>query len=178
MPRPLKVFRAHLGFYDTVVAATSKKAALQAWGARGGEFSHGFADVTNDAEAVKAALAQPGVVLRRLFGSHEPFKEEADFSKLPKAKKLPVDKAGRARAAKAARTQKAEAAAAAKAERKRASKEERRQKAKAAAAAKAAREAERRRAKAAADAELAEIEKEERRLRERRQALKQKLRGG
>ena len=32
MPRPLKVFRAHLGFYDTVVAVPSQKAAAEAWG--------------------------------------------------------------------------------------------------------------------------------------------------
>jgi len=171
MPRPLKVFRAHLGFYDTVVAATSKKAALQAWGARGGEFTHGFAEVTNDAEAVKAALAQPGMVLRRLYGSHEPFKEQADFSKLPKQKKAPSDKTKRTDAAKAERARKAQMAAEAKAARRRAAEEERQ----AAAAAKAAREAERRRAKEAADAELAEIEKAEQRLRERRRALKRKL---
>ena len=65
MPRPLKVYRAHLGFYDTIIAAPSQKAAVEAWGASPTEFSKGFAKVTKDAEAVETAIAQPGVVLRR-----------------------------------------------------------------------------------------------------------------
>ena len=76
--RPLKVFQAHLGFYDTVVAARSQKAALEAWGAGRGEFAKGFAKVTNDPVAVQSALASPGVVLRRPFGTGGPFKREAD----------------------------------------------------------------------------------------------------
>lgn len=73
MGRPLKVFRVHLGFFDTIVAAPSQKAAIAAWGGAGNEFAKGFASVTNDPKAVKAALAHPGVVLRRPFGSNEPF---------------------------------------------------------------------------------------------------------
>ncbi len=173
MPRPLKVFRAHLGFYDTVVAAPSKKAALAAWGVRGGEPGHRFAEATNDAEAVKAALAQPGVVLRRLFGSTVSFEVHADFSKPPRVEKSPIDKAARVKA----KTEKKEAA---KAERQRARDAERERRAREAAEARAATAAaaeERRRAKESAAAELAQIEAEERRLRERRGALRRKLRG-
>ena len=79
-----KVFRAHLGFYDTIVAAASQKAALAAWGASPSEFAHGFAAVTKDAKAVEAALRQPGVVLRRPFGSKGEFKLEADAPAAPK----------------------------------------------------------------------------------------------
>src|SRR5437879_6525246 len=82
--RPLKVFRAHLGFYDTVVAAPSQKAALETWGAGKGEFAKGFAKVTNDPVAVQSALANPGIVLRRPFGSDGPFKREADPVRAPK----------------------------------------------------------------------------------------------
>jgi hypothetical protein len=82
--RRLKVFQAHLGFYDTVVAAPSQKAALEAWGAGKGEFAKGFAKVTNDPVAVQIALAHPGAALRRPFGSSGPFKREADVVPVPK----------------------------------------------------------------------------------------------
>jgi hypothetical protein len=82
--RRLKVFQAHLGFYDTVVAAPSQKAALEAWGAGKGEFAKGFAKVTSDPVAVQSALAHPGAVLRRPFGSSGPFKREADAVPAPK----------------------------------------------------------------------------------------------
>ena len=82
--RPLKVFQAHMGFYDTVVAAPSQKAALEAWGTRPGEFAKGFAKVTNDPVAVESALAHPGVVLRRPFGSSGRFKRDADPVPAPK----------------------------------------------------------------------------------------------
>jgi hypothetical protein len=36
--RRLKVFQAHLGFYDTIVAAPSQKAALEARGASSRKF--------------------------------------------------------------------------------------------------------------------------------------------
>lgn len=82
--RPLKVFQAHLGFYDTVVAAPSQKAALEAWGAGKGEFAKGFAKVTNEPVAVESALSNPGVVLRRPFGSSGRFKSDADPVPAPK----------------------------------------------------------------------------------------------
>ena len=83
--RKLKVFRAHLGFYDTVVAAPSQKAALEAWGARPSEFAKGFADITNDPTAVQCALESPGVVLRRPVGTHGPFLAKPAPISMPKA---------------------------------------------------------------------------------------------
>ncbi|MFS0851664.1 hypothetical protein AB3M93_19695 [Novosphingobium panipatense] len=62
--RPLKVFRTAIGFHDAYVAATSRKAALEAWGADKDLFSSGAAEVVTDAGDGKAALAQPGVVIR------------------------------------------------------------------------------------------------------------------
>jgi hypothetical protein len=76
MPRPLKVYRAHLGFFDTVVAAHSQKEALAAWGAGASELHQGFATVTNDKDAVVAALRYPGIVLYRPFGSGQAFSAE------------------------------------------------------------------------------------------------------
>lgn len=82
--RHLKVFQAHLGFYDAVVAAPSQKAALAAWGARPSEFAKGFARVTNEPEAVASALAHPGEVLKRPFGSKGAYKLHADPFPAPK----------------------------------------------------------------------------------------------
>lgn len=73
-----------MGFYDTVVAAPSQKAALEAWGAGKSAFAKGFAKVTNDPVAVQNALANPGVVLRRPFGNGGPFKRDADPVRAPK----------------------------------------------------------------------------------------------
>jgi hypothetical protein len=95
MARPLKVFRTHLGFFDTVIAAPSMKAALTAWGTKQNLFHEGLAQVTNDPKAVMAALAHPGVVLRRAAGSDDPFSEDP---------RLPMVRVGKR--AKAARTQK------------------------------------------------------------------------
>ena len=146
MPRRLKIFRSHIGFYDTILAAPSMKAAIAAWGANAHIFQHGFAEETGDPDAVSAALARPGVVLRRPFGTKGPYKAQPEAIRAPKA--------GRRRkedAAKPTRKQKAAA-------------EKRAQ-------AKAARQAEQN-----AKSELAEIEKEEARLRARRQALQKKFR--
>lgn len=103
--RPLKVFQAHLGFYDTVVAAPSQKAALEAWGAGRGEFAKGFAKLTTDPVAVQCALATPGVVLRRPFGSAGPFKRDADPVRPPKVspRQQRAAKVRRRQAAKEAR---------------------------------------------------------------------------
>ena len=80
----LKVFQAHLGFYETVVAAPSQKAALAAWGAGRNEFANGFAKIANDPAAIKVALAHPGQVLKRPFGSKGEYKIEADPVPAPK----------------------------------------------------------------------------------------------
>ena len=144
MPRALKVFRAHLGFYDTIVAVPSQKAAAEAWGAGVREFAQGFARVTRDAQAVEAALARPGVVLRRPAGSKGAFKAEPDAPAAP-----------RPTAAQERRAAEAKRGAARKAQR-----EAQRKK-----------RDDARRA-AAARTELAEIEAEEAKLRERRRKLR------
>lgn len=69
----LKVFVAQMGFYDSVVAARSQTAALEAWGTRQNLFAGGQARLTDNAQTVEAALAQPGVPLRRLVGTNNPF---------------------------------------------------------------------------------------------------------
>ncbi len=69
----LKVFRAQMGFFESVVAAPSQKAALEAWGVRQDLFHEGLAEPTRDPEAVEAAVARPGAPLRRAAGSQDPF---------------------------------------------------------------------------------------------------------
>ena len=71
--RKLKVFQAQFGFYDTVVAAASQAAALRAWGIHQNLFADGLASITEDAQAVEAALAYPETPLRRAVGSSDPF---------------------------------------------------------------------------------------------------------
>ena len=95
MPRPLKVFRTHLGFFDTVVATPSRAAALKAWGLSADEFRKGFAGETRDPQAVRAALEQPGTVLYRVYGSADDFSARRA---LPKNMKPPAEKALRATA--------------------------------------------------------------------------------
>jgi colicin import membrane protein len=85
MARQLKVFRTHLGFYDLIVAAPSKKAALEAWGASPHLFTQGFAAETTEPKLVEAALKTPGVVLKRQFGSTGEFLESVDNLRAPKA---------------------------------------------------------------------------------------------
>ena len=63
--RKLKVFRTPIGFHDAFVAAPSRKAALEAWGASTDLFSAGIAEpVTDGGEGAKLALAKPGEVVR------------------------------------------------------------------------------------------------------------------
>jgi colicin import membrane protein len=83
--RRLKVFRAHLGFYDTIVAAPSQKAALEAWGAGANEFHQGFAAETKEPALVAAALEKPGIVLKRQFGTKGAFEPDAPALAAPKA---------------------------------------------------------------------------------------------
>jgi hypothetical protein len=148
MARPLKVFKTHIGFYDLIVAAPSMKAAAEAWGAHERLFAQGLAEKTQEAEAVKAALAEPGVVLKRLHGKKGPYTAEPEPPPMPKLS------AGQKKKAKAARADRARQDAA---ERK--------------AKEKVARQAEEDAAK-----ELAAIEAEEAKLRERRNRLKAKFR--
>ena len=71
--RKLKVFEAQMGFYDTVVAAPSRTAALRAWGTRQDLFASGQARVSNDVDAAAVAIKNPEKPLRRAFGSKEPY---------------------------------------------------------------------------------------------------------
>jgi len=77
-----KVYEAHLGFYDTVIAAFSQTSALAAWGSSTDLFRMGIARITTDPAKVKAALAKPGLVLRRPAGSDVAFSENPPLPKL------------------------------------------------------------------------------------------------
>ncbi len=86
--RKLKVYQAHLGFYDTVVAASSQAAALRAWGVHQNLFSTGLAKLTEDPQAVEAARAHPEIPLRRAAGSTDPFVlEPAHLPAVPEGSK-------------------------------------------------------------------------------------------
>jgi hypothetical protein len=65
----LKVFRTAIGFEDAYVAATSRKAALEAWGTSKDLFARGAADVVDDPALTKDPLARPGQVVRVKRGS-------------------------------------------------------------------------------------------------------------
>jgi len=69
MAARLKVFVTSDGLTDYAVAASSKTKALAAWGSHQDLFKTGFAHETDDPELVKAAVAQPGEVLRRPAGA-------------------------------------------------------------------------------------------------------------
>lgn len=69
MPRPLKVFRTAIGFHDAYVAAPTMKAALAAWGAERNLFASGRAELVTDPKLTKAALADPGSVIKVLRGT-------------------------------------------------------------------------------------------------------------
>jgi hypothetical protein len=117
MARKLKTYQTSLGFFDLAIAAPSMKAALAAWGADSNLFHQGAAKESDDPDVIAAAMAKPGVVLRRPVGSDGSFGEHAELpadlggsglrkaarkSKGPKAKKpsfRPVDKAAERKAA-------------------------------------------------------------------------------
>ena len=77
MARKLNIYTTSAGFFDLAVAAPSMKAALEAWGSTTNLFHQGFAKESDDPGAVAAAMARPGVVLRRAVGSNDPFTENA-----------------------------------------------------------------------------------------------------
>jgi hypothetical protein len=101
----LKVFAAPQGFYETVVAVPSQKAALEAWGTRQNLFAEGMAKVETDPAAVKAALANPGQVLSRPAGATGEFKpsDQSAPLKAPKVKARPGARAKPPAAAKPAK---------------------------------------------------------------------------
>ena len=67
----LKVFRTASGFHDSYVAAPSRKAALEAWGAGTDLFSAGAAELVTDPALTEEPLANPGKVIKRVRGSPE-----------------------------------------------------------------------------------------------------------
>src|ERR1700704_2049384 len=116
MARKLKTYQTSLGFFDQAIAAPSMKAALEAWGADSNLFHQGAAKESDDPDVIAAAMAKPGVVLRRPVGSDGSFGERAELpttlggsgprkatrkSKGSQAKQLasrPVDKAAERKA--------------------------------------------------------------------------------
>ena len=64
MPRKLKVFRTPTGFHDAYVAAPSRKAALEAWGADADLFARGVAEQVTDPKLMAAPLERPGEVIK------------------------------------------------------------------------------------------------------------------
>jgi hypothetical protein len=86
--RKLKVFQAQFGFYDTVVAAPSRAAALRAWGTRQDLFASGGPGDPPERAAPPPATAQPETPLRRAVGSTDPFAlEPTSLPKVPDAPK-------------------------------------------------------------------------------------------
>src|SRR5258707_7499708 len=79
MARKLKTFQTSLGFFDQAIAAPSMKAALEAWGADSNLFHQGAAKESDDPDVIAAAMAKPGVVLRRPVGSDGSFGEHAEL---------------------------------------------------------------------------------------------------
>jgi hypothetical protein len=79
MARKLKTYQTALGFFDQAIAAPSMKAALEAWGADSNLFHQGAAKESDDPDVIAAAMAKPGVVLRRPVGSDGPFSEHAEL---------------------------------------------------------------------------------------------------
>src|SRR5215510_431176 len=79
MAKKLKAYVTSLGFFDQAVAAPSMKAALEAWGSKSNLFHQGFAREADDPATVQAAMAKPGVVLKRPIGSDQPFSESAEL---------------------------------------------------------------------------------------------------
>lgn len=106
MARKLKTFVTTIGFFEMAVAAPSMKAALDAWGVPQNLFHQGFAVETDDPKIVSAAMAQPGLVVKRAVGSKSAFSENPALpTSLPVKAKPPAQKPKKAaipkRAAKA-----------------------------------------------------------------------------
>jgi hypothetical protein len=79
MARKLKTYQTSLGFFDLAIAAPPMKAALEAWGADSNLFHQGAAKESDDPDVIAAAMAKPGVVLRRPVGSAGSFGEHAEL---------------------------------------------------------------------------------------------------
>ena len=68
MARKLKVFRTAAGFHDAYVAAPSRKAALEAWGADVDLFARGVAELVTDEKLMAEPLKKPGEVVMKSRG--------------------------------------------------------------------------------------------------------------
>src|SRR5690349_7658493 len=79
MDRKLKTYQTSLGFFDQAIAAPSMKAALEAWGADSNLFHQSAAKESDDPDVIAAAMAKPGVVLRRPVGTDRPFSEHVEL---------------------------------------------------------------------------------------------------
>ena len=116
MARKLKTYQTSLGFFDQAIAAPSMKAALEAWGADSNLFHQGAAKESDDPDVIAAAMAKPGVVLKRPVGSDRSFSEHAELptdlggggptkarkskgAKVKKPSSRPVDKVAERKAA-------------------------------------------------------------------------------
>ncbi|HSC17584.1 MAG TPA: hypothetical protein VLC74_01610 [Rhizomicrobium sp.] len=102
MPK-IKVFTANLGFYETAVAARSKKMALAHWGVTQDLFREGSAKETHDPKAVEAATRKVGLVVRRPIGSSGPFEERAEAERTLLKRLVSNAPKGKAPAAKSSR---------------------------------------------------------------------------
>ena len=65
----LKVYRTVAGFNDAYVAATTQKAALEAWGSERDLFARGIAELVTDPALTAEPLASPGVVVKHSRGT-------------------------------------------------------------------------------------------------------------
>jgi hypothetical protein len=79
MARKLKTYQTSLGFFEQAIAASSMKAALEAWGADSNLFHQGAAKESRDPDVIAATMAKPGVVLKRPVGSDGSFGEHAEL---------------------------------------------------------------------------------------------------
>lgn len=83
----LKVFRTPIGFHDAYVAAPSRKAALEAWGADSNIFAQGIAEEVTDPDLMEEPLADPGKVIRRVRASADEHFAELE-RRAPKSKTI------------------------------------------------------------------------------------------
>lgn len=102
MARKLKIFRTAIGFHDAYVAAPSRKAALEAWGADADLFARGMAEEVTDEALAAEPLAHPGEVIKRTRGDMA-----AHIAALPKSEKVPRKTAKTRQAAPAPRPSRA-----------------------------------------------------------------------
>ncbi|WP_242128908.1 hypothetical protein [Sphingobium sp. Sx8-8] len=65
----LKLFRMPIGFHDAYVAASSQKAALEAWGADADLFARGMAERVENPQLLAEASDKPGTVIKRARGT-------------------------------------------------------------------------------------------------------------